>query len=209
MAPDARARNLKIARRLGHPAPPDDLEFPTGSPARTADAAVDRALVLNAVLSAAHGLAVDAATAWLEANELTGAMTAHEAEFFEDLQDGIRLGAAHRKLHVEALWALLWSVSLVDELDFGVGCGDRVTPLVPDLFDPLEGTGAARVRQEAELRDADDLRAALDLARCLSWGLGDADLSVGFSPGEVEPYVVWERRRALEWVFGADWDLGS
>jgi hypothetical protein len=62
------------------------------------------------------------------------------------------------------------------------------------------------VRAEAERRDPEALREALDLARCVTWGLGDADLSVGFSPGEVEPYVVWERRRALEWLHGADWD---
>jgi hypothetical protein len=62
------------------------------------------------------------------------------------------------------------------------------------------------VRAEAALRDDAEVRAALDLARCLTWGLGDPELSVGFSPGEVEPYVVWERRRALEWLLGADWD---
>jgi hypothetical protein len=28
---------------------------------------------------------------------------------------------------------------------------------------------------------------------------------VGFSPGDVEPYVVWERRRALAWIHGAEW----
>ena len=158
------------------------------------------------MLSCAHGLAVDAARAWLADQALEGALTGYEAEYLDDLADGLRLGSAHRKLHVEALWALLWALSLVDELDFGVGCGERVTPLVPDLFDPSEGYGPAHVRAEAELRNADELRDALDLARCVTWGLGDSDLSVGFSPGEVEPYVVWERRRALEWLHGADWD---
>jgi hypothetical protein len=206
MVHEVRARNLKIARRLGHPAPPDDLPYPSGDLAPAPDEVIDRALVVNVVLSCAHGLGVDPAVAWLDAHGLAGALTPHEAEYLEDVADGMRLGGAHRKLHVEALWALLWALSFVDELDFGVGCGERVTPLVPDLFDPSEGLGPARVRAEAELRDADEVRAALDLARCLSWGLGDPELSVGFSPGEVEPYVVWERRRALEWLLGADWD---
>ena len=206
MAGDSRAENLRIAHRLGHPAPPDDHPYPTGEPVRTTDEVVERALAVNVVLSCAHGLSVDAARAWLDGHELACALTGHEAEYLEDVEDGMRLGSAHRKLHVEALWALLWAVSFADELDFGVGCGERVTPLVPDLFDPAEGVGAARVRSEALLRDGDELRAALDLARILTWGLGDPDLSVGFSPGEVEPYVVWERRRALEWLFGADWD---
>jgi hypothetical protein len=206
MASDVRARNLQIARRLGHPTPPDDLPYPGGTVVRSTDEAVDRALAVNVVLSCAHGLPADAALAWLDGHGLGGVLSPHEQEYLEDVADGMRLGGAQRKLHVEALWALLWAVSLADELDFASGCGERVTPLVPDLFDPLEGPGAARVRAEAELRPADDVRAALDLARCLAWGLGVADLSVAFSPGEVEPYVVWERRRALEWLLGADWD---
>ena len=206
MVPEVRSRNLRIARRLGYPAPPDDLPFPDAGLARTSDEAVDRALVVNVVLSCAHGLGVEPARAWLERASLLDALTAHEAEYLEDVADGMRLGGAQRKLHVEALWALLWALAFVDELDFGVGCGERVTALVPDVFDPAEGLGPARVRAEAELRDVDEMRAALDLARCLTWGLGDPGLSVGFSPGEVEPYVVWERRRALEWLLGADWD---
>jgi hypothetical protein len=206
MEPAIRSQNLKIARRLGHPAPPDDLAYPEGELARTTDQVVDRALAVNAVLSCAHGVGADVATAWLDANGLAAALTGHEVEFLEDLAEGIRLGSAHRKLHVEALWALLWALSLVDSLDFAAGCGERVTPLVPDLLDPAEGIGPAHLRAEAVLRDGEEVRGALDLARCLTWGLGDSDLSVGFSPGEVEPYVVWERRRALEWLLGADWD---
>jgi hypothetical protein len=206
MTPAARARNLQIARRLGHPEPPDDLPFPDDGLARTLDDVVDRVLVVNVVLSCAHGLGVDAASGWLEGSGLSDALTPHEAEYLEDVADGMLLGSAHRKLHVEALWALLWAASFVDELDFAFGCGEGVTPLVPDLFDPAEGLGPDRVRSEAALRADDELRAALDLARCLTWGLGDPDLNLGFSPGEVEPYVVWERRRALEWLFGASWD---
>ncbi|MEY2455308.1 MAG: hypothetical protein QOK06_402 [Acidimicrobiaceae bacterium] len=206
MAPDVRARNRKIARRLGYPAPPEDLEFPHASPWRTTAEVVERALVVNVVLSCAHGLPVESAATWLGEQRLVGALTAYETEYLDDLAEGLRIGAAHRRLQVEALWALLWALSFVEELDFGVGCGERVTPLVPNLFDPAEGLGPARVRAEAERRDPEALREALDLARCVTWGLGDADLSVGFSPGEVEPYVVWERRRALEWLHGADWD---
>ena len=39
----------------------------------------------------------------------------------------------------------------------------------------------------------------------LAAALGDEDLQLGLSPGNVEPYVVWERKRALEWIHGAQW----
>jgi hypothetical protein len=39
----------------------------------------------------------------------------------------------------------------------------------------------------------------------LASAIGDEGLQLGLSPGDVEPYVVWERKRALEWIHGARW----
>jgi hypothetical protein len=39
----------------------------------------------------------------------------------------------------------------------------------------------------------------------LGSAIGDEGLQLGLSPGDVEPYVVWERRRALAWIHGAPW----
>jgi len=40
----------------------------------------------------------------------------------------------------------------------------------------------------------------LDLYYCLTWGLADANLNHRPVPGSVEQYVLWERRRALEFA---------
>jgi hypothetical protein len=61
------------------------------------------------------------------------------------------------------------------------------------------------VRANAERRDADELYAALDLVTVLASTIGDEGLQLGLSPGDVEPYVVWERKRALAWIHGGKW----
>jgi hypothetical protein len=200
---DVRQVNRRIARRLGYPAPPDELEMPDVTGWRERDEVVDRALALDVVVSCAHGFEIGPAWTWLKANDLIDAVTHGETEYLDELESGIHLDDLARRLQVEALWALLWALSYVDDLDFGAGCGGGVAPLLPEFDDVA---GARAFRSDAVVRDSDELLAALDLARCLTAGLGDGDVSIGFAPGEVEPYVVWERRRALEWLAGADWD---
>ena len=200
---EARATNRRIARRLGYPAPPDELPFPEVARWRSLDEIVDRILVVDVVVSCAHGLDLASAWTWLRANRLIEHVTAEETAYLEEVESGMHLDDLARGLQVEALWALLWASSFAAELDFSVGCGGGVARLLPDLDD----VPAARAfRREAELRGEPERLAALDLARCLSAGLGDSELSIGYAPGEVEPYVVWERRRALEWLAGAPWD---
>ncbi len=46
----------------------------------------------------------------------------------------------------------------------------------------------------------------LDVAFCLTWGCAEANLRQQPVPGDVRDYVIWERRRALEWLMGDDWD---
>jgi hypothetical protein len=201
-ARETRARSRKLARELGYPRPPDDLAPPDVLHVRTKDELLARALALNVVISSAYGLDPATALAWLRKERLLDRLTDDEREYLADVSEGLRVEEVYRKLQVEALWALLWALSLVDDLDFSRGCGAGVIGIVPDIDegeDSRELRAVARVREEAELFEA------FDLASCLAWAIGDPELQVGFSPGDVEPYVVWERHRALAWVHGADW----
>jgi hypothetical protein len=171
---------------------------------RSTDEAVDRVLALNVVVSCAHGLPAVTARRWLTDAGLDTVVTAGESNYLDDLAEGIRLDDTARKLEVESLWALVWALSLVPELDFASGCGDGLAGLLPD---PASGDSSPQeLRDDCELRDPDELFEACDLAAVLTAALGDPDLRVGLSPGEVEPYVVWERHRALAWLHGAPWD---
>ena len=200
-----RERSRKLARRLGYGKPPDDLPDPPDPPVgrlRCAEEILERALVLNVVISAAYGLPTLGALEWLRTEGLLDHVTDDEREFLADASEGIHVEELARKLQVESLFALLWAVSLIDDLDFDRGCGDEVTRVMPDI---QAGDDARELRAGATLRAADELYAALDLATVLASAIGDEDLQLGLSPGDVEPYVVWERKRALEWIHGAKW----
>jgi hypothetical protein len=198
---EVRERSRRLARRLGYGRTAADLPAPDTGALRPTAAIVDRALVLNVVISCAYGLSTEAALDWLTAEDLFEAVTDGEHEFLVDVAEGLRVQELARRLEVESLFTLLWSVSIVDDLDFDRGAGD-VAAYVPDLS--LGESGDA-LRADAQRRDGTDLYAAFDLATVLASLLADEELHVGLSPGDVEPYVIWERRRALAWVHGAEW----
>jgi len=198
---EVRERSRRLARRLGYGRTAADLPAPDIGALRPTAAIVDRALVLNVVLSCAYGLSTEAALDWLTAEALVEAVTDDEHEFLVDVAEGLRVQELARRLEVESLYALLWSVSIVDDLDFDRGAGD-VAAYAPDLS---RGESGDTLRADAQRRDDAELYAAFDLATVLASSLADEDLHVGLSPGDVEPYVIWERRRALAWVHGAEW----
>jgi hypothetical protein len=183
-----RERNRALARRLGYGKPPDDLPDPAVGTTRSLEEIVERALVLNVVISGAYGLPTLNALDWLRRHDLLDRLTEDESEFLVDMSEGLHVEQLARKLQVESLFALVWTLSLVDDLDFDRGCGDEVVRVMPDI---QTGDDAGELRAAAELRDADELFAALDLATVLASAIGDEELQLGLSPGNVEPYVVW------------------
>jgi len=209
---EVRERSRRLARRLGYGKVPDDVPDPYVGKLRSAEAILDRALVLNVVISCAYGLSTLEALDWLRRHDLLDLLTDDERDFLEDVSEGIRVEELARKLQVESLFALVWALSLVDELDFDRGCGDEVTRVMPDVSadtgdagDAGDGVVASELWTAGTLREADELYEAFDLATVLASALGDEDLQLGLSPGNVEPYVVWERRRALRWIHGGKW----
>ena len=198
---EVRERSRKLARRLGYGRPQGDVPVPVVGALRATDEIVDRALVLNVVISCAYGLRTDVALDWLAAEGLASHLTDEEHEFLVDVAEGLRVQQLARRLEVESLVTLLWAITVADELDFDRGAGD-VTVYLPDVG---AGESGDALRADAERRDAGELYAAFDLATVLASTIGDEDLRVGLSPGDVEPYVVWERRRALGWIHGGAW----
>jgi hypothetical protein len=205
---ELRARSIAQARQLGYGRlRPDVVALTEPGGLRAGDEVMDRVLVLNAVISCAHGLPAITARRWLADAHLETAMTAGESGYLDDLSEGLHLDDTARKLEVESLWTLVWALSLVPELDFATACGTGLADLLPD---PASGDGVGgEVRAEARLRTPEELNVARDLAAVLAGALGDPSLRVGMAPGEVEPYVVWERHRALEWLHGGAWEPGE
>jgi hypothetical protein len=93
---------------------------------------------------------------------------------------------------------LLWALDLAEHPGWDA-------PALLATLAVLPGPGAAVTGLPHVLRPGHDLALERDLVACMTWALGDDELAVGYAPGPVDPYVVWERWRALDWLFGAAW----
>lgn len=105
------------------------------------------------------------------------------------------------------MWALAWALGLVQELDFWKDCDNGFVTMMPNLKTEESGE---EVRSKSRLRPVDELASACDTAYCLHWAVRQSELEGKRPPDALKPYVVIERRRALEWLLGDEpWDALS
>lgn len=195
-----RQRSLFMARRLGYPV---DVSLPlmVDGVLRDKDAVVDRMLVLDVMIGCASGLPPEIGADWVEESGIAGAVAPSEERVLAGRSDEVPVRLLDR---MEALWALGWAASLFRTLDFGRICGPELAMIFGDLED-LRGVRALRKR--CKLRRYEEVLAACDLARCLHRGIVIADKNGAAPPGKVQPQVIVERRRALEWLLNDQgWD---
>lgn len=107
--------------------------------------------------------------------------------------------------HFEACFVLLWALGYADKLYYPSNRCD-VSFIVRQIFsyDSLE-----HMVEQASMRSHSDILDAVDLVYKYEWACKDA-LKRGFEiPGDLDPLVVEERHRALNWIinYGAvSWD---
>jgi hypothetical protein len=156
---------------------------------------------LYAAIAVSYGFDGTRALAWLRAEGVDAELTAVERGFLSGQYPKEK--QALQDL-VEALWALTWALGIGGRMDFARPCPDDFVDLFPDV---KKDEPAAGFRSRASLRKTEEIAQALDLAYCLHWALREAELRGKRIPGKVHPYVVIERRRALEWILSDEaWD---
>lgn len=184
---------------LGFPAPPDGypLVWESGDAVRLRPVRdlLARCAVLDAVVAGSSGAPPELTCGWLTRNGLREAATGPEWAF---------LSARHGPsdlygLHVEAVEALRWVLGAADDLDPSRYAGDGAVAWLPDLRadEPFDAWCA---RVGARPRPPDEVAALLDLHYCLDAGHVQAVLDGGPHPGVTLPYVVGQRRWALDWA---------
>lgn len=195
-----REQSRKEALRLGFPVNDALPLLDHVQSARTSDEVLRRLLCMHAAAACAHGFDRDKAAAWLRQENLVGDLADSERSFIERGD-----GDPHRFIIlVEGMWALAWVLGIVPRLDFGQNCDGKFATLLPNL---KTAEGTVRLRDLINPRSNDEILAACDLAYCLHWSIIEAQLGNRKPPGTVQPYVIEERRRALEWLVGdKDWD---
>jgi len=167
---------------------------------RTQDEIVDRLLTGSALAAVAYGLDPNKAYRWLCQEKLEDVLLESERRFL----DGHDSESLSFKVQVEGMWTLAWSLQLVKHIDFWKDCDPGFVLLLPNL---KAGDSSEMIRSSASLRSSEEILAECDLAYCLHWAIRQAELVGLPAPTNLKPYVVIERRRALEWLFcNAPWD---
>jgi len=196
-----RQRSLFMARRLGYPV---DVSLPISTDVkivRDKDEVVDRMLALDAVIACASGMPPEIALDWAHEVGIAEALSPSEALVLGGMAEDVPAGLLDR---MEALWALGWATSLFRALDYSRISGPELAMIFGELDDARD---VRALRKRCRMRRKDEILAASDLARCLYRGLEIAEKKRMKAPGKVQPHVVVERRRALEWLLGEEeWD---
>lgn len=161
---------------------------------------LDRIICLNAVAAAAHGFPKESALAWLSKEGTLENLTSEECLFLTSNGEG----TDEFKVQVEGIWALAWILGMVSDFDFWRECDPRFVTILPDL---RTAENSAIFRARAHLRSEAEIGIEVDLAYCLHWIVRNAGVNGKHVPAGIIPYIVRERRRALEWAIGGEaWD---
>jgi len=195
-----RDESIAAAKRLGVDVPATLPLLDAGLETRSATEATSRILAMNAVAATAYGFDKHRAIAWLNQEALTDSLSELEKCF---VLEGA--GQSDRfKVQVEGMWALAWGMGIVNELNFADDCDSRFVTMLPNL---KQSQSSADFRKKANPRPLGQVVAACDLAYCLHWAIRQSELTGKRPPGNLKPYVVVERRRALEWLLSKEaWD---
>lgn len=195
-----RDESIRTGRQLGVEVPATLPLLDAGLEMRSADEAVSRILAMNAVAATAYGFDKAKAIAWLKQEAFADSLSEQERRFvFEGMGKPVRY-----QMQVEGIWALAWAMGIVNEMNFAKDCDSRFAAMLPNL---KQSQSSTEFREKASPRPLEHVVAACDLAYCLHWAIRQAELSGKQSPASLKPYVVVERRRALEWLLSKEgWD---
>jgi hypothetical protein len=165
-----------------------------------------RALCLLVVAARAEGLEQMVIDDIVETYELKDYFTPQEQAFLADSEvnhDFLHLA----RLRYESSWALLWSLGLIESLDYP----DRVAN-VPRMVRIMTRRDAVQFRADAKLRPVAELLDANDLVYRYHHAIHDAVDKGDLPPADLEDSVVFERHYALNWLIGyggKGWDDAS
>ena len=93
----------------------------------------------------------------------------------------------------ESYWSIIWALDLITDKelrDASKLCNtERAMAISPFI-----------AQSEGHLRETDKILDMLDLFYCYHWACEDKRINPDTRIGELNPEVVWERRRGLEWL---------
>jgi len=194
---EIRRASVTEAKRLGYDTNPNLPPLDVNLALRPQADIISRALSLHCVVGSSYGFAKHRSLEWLQQEMLVDALTAEENIFL----NSSTTQATQFQTQGECLTVFAWALGKLQTLDFAKPAEGSLVRLYPDL---KRNESGARWKQAVVSRSTDEVVAACDLAYCLHWAINQTRLDARTQVGPVKPYVIVERRRALEWLLSRE-----
>ncbi len=167
---------------------------------RERNSIVNRSLCLNAIVATAYGLDKKLALKWLKSEKLESCLSQSESDFLQ----GFNTSSQLFKLQTESLYVFAWVLGKLDVLDFSCYCPNSLVDEFPDL---ISYESSKSFRSSIKVRPLTEVILNCDISYNAHASIVYSEINDKPIQSKVEPYVIWERRRALEWLLGDDdWD---
>jgi len=163
-----------------------------------------RMSVMNALLNIAFEAPTYYIKEWIEQENLSDYLSASEIELLTlDNEELSELELNSLSWYTEGLWALMWLCEMVEELNPAHHVADYMVSLLPNLE---QEENNEKINTLSSLRTPEDSYKMLDFYYRLHWYCVDERLKGNETL--LNEGIIYERRKALEWVFNpsADWD---
>ncbi len=171
---------------------------------RTLEEIKGRISVMNAVINIAFEAPTHVIRDWIIEHKLTKYLSESEQLIINKPNPHLSEFEINSMMwYLESLWALMWVVEMIDNLSINKPVGDNMVNLLPNLEEEENNNKIIAIEK---LRSELEIYTKLDYYYRLHWHCID-NRNRGIK-SKVSEGVVYERRKALEWVFNSDsqWD---
>lgn len=171
---------------------------------RSQDELIGRMSVMNALINISFEAPVEIIKQWIEANQLTAHLSDWEKEILTKTQADLDQYEINTlRWYLEALWALMWATKMIPHLDETQWNEESMASMLPNLE---EGEDNHRLQEVTTMHTTEDIYTMLDFYYRLHWYCVDERLKG--QEAVINEGLVYERRRALEWLINkeTDWD---
>ena len=171
---------------------------------RSQDELIGRMSVMNALINISFEAPVEIIKQWIEDQQLSHHLSTWEKEILTKTQADLDQYEINTlRWYLEALWALMWATKMIPHLDETQWNEESMASMLPNLE---EGEDNHRLQEVTTMHTTEDIYTMLDFYYRLHWYCVDERLKG--QEAVINEGLVYERRRALEWLINKEtnWD---
>ncbi|MBA2112997.1 hypothetical protein HOV93_01430 [Planctomycetes bacterium FF15] len=199
-----RKQSLSKAKKLGYPINPELPLLGDIALRRTPEQLLDRMLCLYTCVACSYGFPKQLGWTWLAQEGLLEKVTPEESLYLRNKDES---PVEKFQPHVETIWAMTWVGQIQNSLEFDQTCTNDMVRLFPNL---KASASSEAFRSKCHMRSLEEIASKLDLAYCLHWAIThetENQLELPKKPMRLLPYIIINRRHAMEWLFCDEpWD---